>query len=546
MPGLSAMVYDFIIVEIITSSDIKGYISIVLHAHLPFVRYPEHRDHLEERWLYEAITETYMPLLVVLENLLNDGVDFRITISLTPTLTEMLNDALLMQRYQRYLCRLLELSEREIFRTRGDSHIGPVARMYHKRLSRLRHLFEYVYSKDLTAAFGSIAASGKVELITSAATHPYLPLLMGQKTSAKAQIGLGRESFRKTFGRHPAGIWLPECGFAPGVDLLVKESGIDFFFLESHGLLNSTPPARHSIYAPVKTPAGVVVFARDAESSKQVWSASEGYPGDPNYRDFYRDIGFDLDLDYIGKYLPEGIRTFTGLKYYSITGGTGNKRPYSPEKAIKTADMHAAHFISSRIDQVSRLNERLKIKPLVTVSYDAELFGHWWFEGPEWLNFFFRKGAGQGTFRFTSPSEYIAGQEDFETVMPSMSSWGEKGYSSTWLAPSNSWIYRHLTRCSVLMARMASEFSSAHGLEERAINQASRELLLAQASDWPFMMKNGNTGDFASRKFSEHIMNFFELHSEITGRNINAERLSCLEKKNSIFRDIDFRIFSGK
>ncbi|MBI5640466.1 MAG: DUF1957 domain-containing protein, partial [Nitrospirae bacterium] len=493
---------------------------------------------------YEAITDTYIPLLNILENLLNDRIDFRITLSLTPTLLEMFNDSLLISRYQRHMDNLIELTEKEVFRTRNDVRFNPVVRMYLRKFLDTKRRFEYTYSRDLTAAFRSLYDSGRIELITSAATHAYLPAIITEYSAARAQILIGAESFQKNFSSRANGIWLPECGYTPGLDPLLKDAGLNFFFLESHGLLNETAKYGHSIYAPVKTPAGIVAFSRDAESSKQVWSAWEGYPGDPDYRDFYRDIGFDQDLDYLRPYLPDSMRTFTGLKYFRITGKTDNKEPYVPEKAVAKAAMHAGHFVKSRRDQALQLHEKLKIKPLITAAYDAELFGHWWFEGPAWLDMMFRKGAsGRMPFRFITPSEYIAEGRGLETAAPSVSSWGSRGYSSTWIAPENSWIYRHLNRAARQMTRLAQENPGAKGLLKRSLNQSARELLLSQASDWAFMMKKESASAFATAKFNEHLSNFTDLHQQIVSGQIKETRLIPLELKNSLFSDLDFRIF---
>jgi len=517
---------------------------MVLHAHLPYIRYPEHEHHLEERWLHEAITESYIPLLDVFGNLLNDNVDFRITLSLTPTLIEMFNDNLLMVRYQRYLNSLIDLAEKEMWRTRRDADFAPLSRMYHKRFLRIRHLFEDVYGKDLTSAFCALASSGKIEIMTSAATHAYLPALINVPNATRAQIMVGTGHFEKTFGRKPYGMWLPECGFTPGIDVFLKEAGIHFFFLENHGGLNSTPMSRYGAYAPLKTPSGIVAFSRDVESSKIVWSSREGYPGDFDYRDFYRDIGFDLDLDYIRPYLPEGIRTFTCLKYYRVTGRSDAKKPYIAKKALEKAKIHADHFVKAKKEQIILLREKLGIEPLITAAYDAELFGHWWFEGPEWLNLFLRKGSlKKNSLKFITPSEYISEHSSIDRAVPSLSSWGDKGYSSTWINDSNGWIYRHLNRAARLMVDMARKKRIASALKKRALNQAARELLLAQASDWAFMMKTGTASEFAKNKFTEHMKNFFALQREITSGLINKDRLSHLETKNNLFRDIDYRIY---
>jgi 1,4-alpha-glucan branching enzyme len=528
-----------------SSSQTGGYLSLVLHAHLPYIRNPDHEYFLEERWLFEAITETYIPLLHLFENLLNDRIDFRITISLTPTLIEMFNDSLLMHRYQRHIDNLVELAAKEVSRTRRDSEFGPVAKMYRQRLLKIRRLFEEVYRKDLTSAFRSLLDTGKADIITSAATHAFLPALMNERSASMAQVMTGASQFRKNFGRKPSGIWLPECGFHPGCDALLKKCGIRFFFLESHGLINSRPKNSKGIYQPVRTPAGVFAFARDAECSRQVWSATNGYPGDFDYRDFYRDVGFDLDFGYLSPHLTEGIRTFTGLKYYRITGKSDAKKPYIRQNALKKTEIHARHFLKNRKDQILSLGKTLKIKPVVTAAYDAELFGHWWFEGPEWLGSFLKMASKQRAFRLITPSEYLSENRAMETAMPSMSSWGDRGFSSTWVNGSNAWVYKHLHKAARMMTEMASEHCRAKGAIKRALNQAARELLLAQASDWAFMMKTGSASEFAKNRFTEHVNHFFELHREIGRGQIDETKLASLERTNAIFSDIDYRIYAG-
>lgn len=517
----------------------------MLHAHLPYIRYPENECHLEERWFYEAVTESYIPLLKLFGDLINDRVDFRATLSLTPTLIQMFQDELLMERYRQYLGSLIELSCKEVARTARNRHFSSLTKMYLKRFLDIKGLFEDTYRGDLTSAFRCLSDSGKVEIIASAATHSFLPALMSVPVAQKVQILLGVEHYRKTFGREPEGMWLPECGFTPEMDNMLKAAGIKYFFLESHGLLNCTSDLRHSIYAPVKTPSGIFAFSRDVRSSRQVWSSFGGYPGDFYYRDFYRDIGFDLDMEYLKPYVPDGIRTFTGMKYYRITGKGCQKKPYLRGKAIQKTKDHADHFMRAKVNQMLYLNKILASKPVITAAYDAELFGHWWFEGPEWLNSLFRKGARQKALSFIGPSQYLSEIRNCDSAMPSFSSWGEKGYSSAWINTSNDWLYRHLHHAANQMVEMSLKYSGATGARKRALNQAARELLLAQSSDWAFMIKTGNASGFAKNKFTEHMNNFLELEREIHSGRINNNNLSALENKNKIFADIDFKIFSS-
>ena len=352
----------------------RGYLCLVLHAHLPYVRHPEHEFFLEENWLFEAITETYIPLLDLFFRLVNDGVDFRITLSLSPPLLEMFNDTLLRERYGRHIERLIELSEQETRRTRRDIHFGPVAKMYRERFKATHHLFHKVFRRDLSSAFRELQETGQVRIITTTATHAFLPLLAGLPKAVRGTDEERSHSLQESLWQGARGIWLPECGFAPGFDRCLADEGIRFFFLDTHGIGHGRPSPRCGVYAPVACPSGVMAFGRDPETSEQVWSSAAGYPGAPDYRDFYRDIGFDIDQDHVKSFLhPYGARTYTGFKYYRTTGRTDIKEPYVRKRALKRAAEHARDFIKNREVQVNFLSETLRIRPVVTATYDAEL-----------------------------------------------------------------------------------------------------------------------------------------------------------------------------
>ncbi|MFH1824537.1 MAG: 1,4-alpha-glucan branching protein domain-containing protein [Candidatus Firestonebacteria bacterium] len=522
----------------------KGYICLVLHAHLPYVRHPEYEDFLEEDWFYEGITETYIPLLLMMEKLLEDKVDFRITMSLTPSLISMLVDPLLCDRTLKHIERLMELTEKEIRRTEFQPDFNKVARMYNYKFKLARDYF-LKCDKNLVHAFKKIQDTGKLEIITCAATHGYLPLMLNQK-AVKAQIKVGVDIYKKHFGRGPNGIWLSECGYYPGLDYILKENGIKFFFLDAHGIYFSTPRPKYGVYAPVFCKSGVAAFGRDLESSKQVWSAKEGYPGDFWCRDFYRDVGFDLEYDYIKPYInSDGTRIFTGIKYYRITGPSLEcKEVYVPEKALEKAADQSGNFMFNREKQIEWLSEGMDRKPIIISPYDAELFGHWWYEGPNFLNFLFRKiYYDQKTIKCITPSEYLQEYPKNQVCTPCESSWGYKGYHEVWLEGSNDWIYRHLHKAADRMCELAERFPNAEGLFKRALNQASRELLLAQSSDWAFMMKTKTNVNYAVKRTKEHIAKFTRIYDMINSNSIYEKWLSDIEYKDNIFPDIDYKMY---
>lgn len=523
----------------------QGYLAIILHAHLPYVRHPEYKQSLEERWLYEAITEVYIPLLLVLERLVEEGVDFRLTFSLTPTLGSMLLDPLLQSRYLSRLEQLIELAEREIYRTRSQLEFNGLARMYFQRFRKTRTAFIDRYRGNLISAFQNLAGSGKVEIMATAATHGYLPLLSINPSAVRAQVRIGVEFYRQMLGRDPQGFWLPECGYCAGLEEILKEQGLRYTVLETHGITRATPRPRYGVFAPIFCPMGVGVFGRDPESSMQVWSSISGYPGDSDYREFYRDIAFDLDLGTIGPYLhPEGIRADTGIKYYRVTGQGNHKEVYVPEWAERKAEIHAGNFMFNREKQVEYLSLVMDRKPLVVAPYDAELFGHWWFEGPFWLDSLIRQIASHPqTIRLVTPSEYLEEYPVNQICQPSMSSWGYKGFSEVWLNRKNDWIYPQLHRAADEMEILAKRSPRAVGLEKRALNQAARELLLAQASDWAFMI-SGAMAEYGRKRVETHLARFQRLCQEIKDRQINGASLADVENLDNIFPQIDYRAFS--
>jgi 1,4-alpha-glucan branching enzyme len=518
----------------------QGYLSIVLHAHLPFVRHPEHEKFLEESWLFEAITETYIPLLHILDGWRRDQLDARFTLSLSPTLCAMLRDPLLCHRYAKHLDGLVDLAEKEIHRTHWDRAFRNLAWMYHHRFCQARELWRQA-GGDLITAFKQFQDEGRLEIITTAATHGLLPLIANHPPSVRAQILTARDHYRSCFGRDPRGIWLPECAYSEGVENFLQEANIRWFILDSHGVLHAKPRPRYGTFAPIFTPNGVAAFGRDYDSSRQVWSKHEGYPGDPRYRDFYRDIGFDLDFDYVRPHLPSPEnRGFTGLKYYRITGER-EKQIYERDHALATASEHARHFLNERLAQVRQVAPLLDRPPIIVAPYDAELFGHWWYEGPEFLDFLARKLCqDQKTISLITPAEYLHRHPTNQLATPGASSWGEEGYWRVWLNESNEWIFPHLQIAQERMSDLAKQFPAATGLTARALRQAGREFLLAQASDWPFILRAGTSPDYARRRVKDHLLRFLALHEQLTVTGVDENYLREVEARDNLFPDVDW------
>ena len=524
---------------------IKGYWVPVLHSHLPFVKHPKYENFLEEHWLFEAITECYIPLLKRLKGLEDEGVDFRLTISMTPPLAEMLDDDHLMDKYKKYLEKQIELGDKEVKRTEGDEYFNPLANFYRDIFIESKEFFNGFLQGNVLTGYKYFYDKGSLEVITCGATHGFLPILSVNVQAVRTQIEIAVQAHTKHFGRAPKGIWLPECAYYDGLDEILNEKGIKFFIVDSHALTYGRPTALNGVYTPTYTPSSVAAFGRDALSSKQVWSSKEGYPGDVNYRDFYRDIGYDLDFDYIKPYInPDGYRVFTGYKYHKITGETDYKEAYNPGVAKEITKGHAADFHFHREKQMEHLGSLMDRTPMVVSPYDAELFGHWWFEGPEFLCNMYREIHKHGVLKAVTPVEYLNMYPKNQVVNPNPSSWGDKGYYDVWLNEGNAWIYRHLHEMADIMQEYAqNHFHTDDSNISRVLTQMLRELLLGQSSDWAFLMTTATATEYSVNRTREHISNFNELKGMIDYSNIDFGKLEEFEEKNSIFSFIDFRTF---
>jgi len=298
-----------------------------------------------------------------------------------------------------------------------------------------------------------------------------------------------------------------------------------------------------SVYAPLDCGNGVMAFGRDPTCSQQVWSAEQGYPGDADYREYYRDIGFDLPLEYIAPYILDGkTRINTGIKYHRVTGGV-DKAIYQPQLAAAKAKQHAEDFINKRRQQINTLCANLPRAPIIVAPYDAELFGHWWYEGPLWLEWVLRLAAVDDSITTVSCGDYLALQPSQQQAVPAASTWGDQGYSEYWLNDSNDWIYPLLHKAGAELEKLVADLQgkTVNELQQRALNQAARSLLLAQASDWPFILKSGTTADYAKKRITDHLARFNYLHDTIRKNRIDERYLTALEIMDDIFPDLDFR-----
>jgi len=531
-----------------------GTFVLALHSHLPYCRGAGRWPHGEE-WIHEAVLGTYLPLLVLLHDLRDAGVEYRIVIGLTPILIEQLADRDINVRTLEYIDDQVLRAEKDAqrFTDAPDKGRAELASFYVGSYRRLRDAYRTRFGRDLVGAFADLAKTGHVEILTSAATHGYLPLL--DRPSVEAQLRIGRRSSRRLTGLDPTGIWLPECAYKPGLEKALSAHGITHFFTDAALLPGHARPAgdvarrrgqselgrfapheeREQVVTATTTPSDVdllrpyyvgdsdvVAIARHDRVSSQVWSAFTGYPGDAEYREFHRKD------------------TTSGLRYWRVTSvhkGLGEKEEYSPNRAAERARDHARHFVDVVRTELSGRSTDGR-DPLLAVTFDSELFGHWWFEGVDWLGLVLRD-LTESEIRVSTATEYLERQPPKERIALSEGSWGKNNDHSTWLNEGTAWMWDELAGLAREMDGLRASPPRDDPFRERASRQAVRELLLAQSSDWPFLVTTGQAADYAVERFRSHAHRFRRAVALARGGDVAEDEteLRSIEHADNPFPD---------
>lgn len=510
-----------------------GDLAIVLHAHLPYVRSSEPGS-LEEDWYFQALQECYLPLLAVLEAAAADPAQHpRLTLGLSPTLLSLLADRALNARFLPWLAIRLALLEH------APAELEQPAADLAAQLKAAASQWE-ACNGELVPRFSRLRQQGVLDLITCGATHGYLPLLRAVPEAVRGQLRTAVREHERQLGERPLGIWIPECAYYEGLDQQLVGCGLRYSLLDAHGLLHALPRPRYGVYAPICSPAGVAFFGRDSTATLPVWSASQGYPGHPAYREFHRDLGWDLP-DALLEEAGITSRRPLGLKLHRVSAAGSaldQKQPYHPEEAAAQVERHALDYLQGRSGELAALAGSMERRPLLVAPFDAELFGHWWFEGPRFLAALFRHAPGQGV-RLVQLREVLAQGESLQVCRPSPSSWGQGGYHDYWLNDTNAWVVPQWQRASQAMVRRVSQGVGSNR-QRQLLHQAARELLLAQSSDWSFILRAGTTTELAKGRIERHLDRFWRLLDAIDhGTALPDTWLQGVEREDGLFPLID-------
>jgi len=527
--------------------DSRYAISIVFEAHIPYVREQFKEDDLsqsgEEGRFFEYVTETILPLIEALDKLENDHVPFNMALVISPILCQLLNDEQLQKKYLYYIDKQIEFGKQELERTSGQGDLNKLAALYYNKLVDKRIAFTERYGKNLLKAFDFYKRRGKIEILASCATHAFLPFISHNPESVQAQLEVPVSIYRRHFGNCPQGFWLPAFGWTSAIEPYLHAYNFNYTIVDTHGLLFGSPVPDKGTFFPVKTNNGTFILGRDYYAVQEIKKISS----DELYRNNDRDVGYELPSEVVSQFLSaEGERHRTGYKYW--THSKNGDTLYNPQAAGDRVVEHARLFLEKTTARLEEASKHMEEAPLCLYAHNADNFGRFWYEGPQFIETLFRMAEGYRDLQFITPSEYIFRQNlsSIQITSPEFSSCGDNGYAQTWLDVSNDWIYRHLERSMERMTELAERFPDNTGLKERALNQAAREILLAQSSDWPSLLYRQEATEYARNQAENALRNFTTIYEALGSNYISTEWLTTLERRHNLFQNINYRVFRRK
>ena len=557
-------------------SDPLGGLCLVLHGHLPYVLNHGTFPH-GEAWLHEAAAETYLPILDLVGECALLGVRPAITVGLTPVLLEQLAHDRFKEGFAAYLNERADRArqDRREFEGGGEPHFAYLASRWEEWYGKKLEHFERI-GRDIPAEFAARLREGHIQILTSNATHAYMPLLLNDEM-LRAQMACGLATSAKHLGTRPRGMWLPECAYRPardhwvpaalydaarsrpGVEQIVAEAGVTHFFVDSHLVADAKPlgtwengqfretteallfwdqrrgwrsPLEPVGVAPGPQDPRVFALARHPRVSEQVWSSVVGYPGAGPYLEFHRKHG-------------EG-----GLRYHRVTGTAvpqSDKDPYSPDDVESVVYQHAQHFCGVVREALAGHRRQTGRRGVVVAPFDAELFGHWWFEGPRFLRDVVLTLANDPQVTLLTAEEALDRQPPDKVVRLPEGSWGARGDHSVWMNDRTRWMweveYRAEGRLLELLHRLPwRQRADVRGMLERA----ARQLLLLQASDWPFVIHSGGAVDYGVQRFAGHSTRFDRM-ARIADQVARGQPVGPVERSevaeadlhDDVFREVD-------
>ncbi len=509
--------------------------------------------------LFESISGVYIPLLNMFSSLERDTIPFRIALVLPPVCCTLLADPVVQKQYISWLDRRIDLGKKELLRCNGNGKLSAAVKFCLEKAQEDKIDFTTVYGQNLIKKFSEYEKKGYVELLATCGTNIFLPHYADMEEVLNAQVETGLYAHRTFFGGAPNGFWLPELGYAPGIEKVLHAYGVNYTVLDARGFLFSETEPEKGIFAPARCENSVAVFARDNETDGEVFGA-KGYASNTVYCDVNRDVGFELPLEKLGPYIEKGsARYASGYRYWKkqlngtdeddarFADPSTDENIYDAEAAVKQCSVDASEFIKGKIGKLMKAERLLSDSEAVTLvcTFSAEKFTQNWLEGISWIEQIFRNGVNQPV-SFALFSDLLTDRYKMQRVKPYYSANSGAGYGEELLSSRNSWMMRYVRKASSRMIDLAERFPDDTGLKARLLNLGARELLMAQSSGWAKMIENGISPEYAAERFRESVLAFTAVFDSLGSNTVSTEWLTKLEAAHPIFPWINYRIFSRK
>lgn len=508
--------------------------------------------------LFESISKVYLPLLDMLENFSREKLNVKIGLVLPPILCSLLTDEEIKNLYLSWLDERNQLGKEELIRNKDNEKVTKIIEEEIERNLYLKNIFENTYKKDLIGAFSHFVKNEYVELIGTFGTDIFIPHYADMKEIISAQVESGLHSYRQYFDNLPDGFWLPEFGYTPGAEKLIKAYGYSYTILDARSLLLSEKLPSKGIFYPVRAENSLVFFANDPDCYDDVFSEESGFVSSKQYRNENRDIGFELEDSALSSVMGDCETRFsTGFKYWNRDFENENSPEgyYSACEAKNLAKSHGKQFIAKRAELLKKASLLLEdsdadFVELVCAFTSDDLKS--WNESMIWLEALLREACQNSELdlNLTFCKNMIEKQYELEKITPYFSagnsSSSSSGYGEKFLSNKNSWMMRYVRKACERIVDLADRFPNDTGLKTRLLNLGAKELMLAQSLNLSKMIDDENYADYAIKRFKDSIEVFTIVFDSLGSNTVSTEWLTTLEVRDDFFPWMNYRIFSKK
>lgn len=525
-------------------------LSLIIKTNQDFVRFTgENKEKYaaELNFLYENLSEIYIPLLNMIERLSEEGIKSKFSIVFPPVLCSMLNNSEIQENYLQWIENHIELADKELSRNSANADICKIIEISKNKYIQLKSDFEDKYQRKIIRKFAEFQRNGLIEILGTCGTDIYIPYYNDIKEVISAQIETGLYSYKKYFGEAPDGFWLPKTGYAPGVEKIIRSYGYSYTVLDTRSFLLAEEIPSRGIFYPVRTDNSLVLFSRDSEVDEELYG-EKAYSNNQTYRNENRDIGFEIDMDELKPVIGDNtVRYSTGFRYWNRNFENDAEGIYNQAEAFKQACTDANTFLKNKSEKLSKAAEYISDSDFVnlTCTFEAEKLKSNWGEMLVWFENVLRNAADYD-ISLTGCKDMLSNQFHLDRFVPYYSASEGAGYGENLLSSKNCWMMRYVRKASERMVDLADRFPTDTGLKNRLLNLAAKELMFAQSANLAAMIDEGTFTEYAEERFKESIIAFTAVFDSLGSNTVSTEWLTTLEMKDLVFSWMNYRIFAKK